>query len=436
LKRLTSDIQATLLLGTLIVYGVYSTPTPDTITTAEVAIALLLSGIFGPSISQALAPHGATLKYSPAIIRLTGIFLILIPSATAIASSNNLSNYIRDLIPLIYLFIPLLILPLALRNPTLWLNVIVGGLAIIAIAFTYRHFQVSEASFSEIGHRYISGGKDYFPLDPSIVFTATLFLTAGASLILRASSLSAILKGSAVVIVGFLPMTTLIGVVARGPLALVLASLAFVAVASFFRHPGRSFLMLSITLVVTLAMFSDIVAGVFSSTIELAIRKSEAVGINSRDLEIKAVIENADTLPMIFFGEGWGGLLQNPIGGGAQWSFVHNSFAYFFFKSGIIGLAAWIAYVVWLSKCSAAAYRRLNYLFTPYFLAVANTAVLNFFVQASFKSLTIGLVLAIPLLLLRVAEISPEFRRRKFQPNPYILNEKVNYRRVARSTTD
>ena len=85
-----SNIYANFLLAALVIYALFSTPTPDNLTVAELLIALLLALTFTSSIPAALLPGAKTLAYSPPAVRIAALSLIFVPTGTALIYSLSL----------------------------------------------------------------------------------------------------------------------------------------------------------------------------------------------------------------------------------------------------------------------------------------------------------------------------------------------------------
>ncbi|RME60808.1 hypothetical protein D6779_01435 [Candidatus Parcubacteria bacterium] len=126
--------------------------------------------------------------------------------------------------------------------------------------------------------------------------------------------------------------------------------------------------------------------------------KNEVSGVlNARDQEALAVLSNIDSVPRLLFGEGWGGLIANPVAGGAKLRYVHNLFFFYLFKCGIVGLAALTIYLFWCFW-SLLHIRKLFHMNHFVFLALLATMaplVVAGWLEPMYKALSFGLVLCL-----------------------------------------
>jgi hypothetical protein len=106
-----------------------------------------------------------------------------------------------------------------------------------------------------------------------------------------------------------------------------------------------------------------------------------------------------DDLGTALFGLGWGALFADPAVRGSRVSFVHNMNGYYFLKTGVLGSIAVFFYVFYLlSRPRIRALRNL-----PWLLAGAGSLIVGLVFQPSYKVLTYGLILLLPL----VANFAP-----------------------------
>jgi hypothetical protein len=339
-----------MLLALLIctIYGFLSTSTPNEIGPAEVGIAgllILMIGVRGAIFTFILLPRTG----APVLIKAMAVYLIVVPTIVGlIFLQNSLADYIRDIIPMLYALLPVFLYPQLKKNPELWLTTLIAGLFIAGIGFTVQYYRDPSIVINNlIDSQSYGENRDNPWQDPATVFAFAFSLCAA----IYSMSRAAFVASSAFVLAYSLMMVMYLSTVSRAPIALSL--LAGVATAFFtFRFStgtGRlGFVLVLCVFGVALAMLLSSSVERLLSGVQMLFEKTERSGLlNARDLELSTVLDNASNLFPLIFGEGWGGLLKNPIYGGAGIRFVHNSFAYFLFKAGIFGILFYVVYLGW-----------------------------------------------------------------------------------------
>jgi len=127
----------------------------------------------------------------------------------------------------------------------------------------------------------------------------------------------------------------------------------------------------------------------------LLVWKTRLVGGNQHFAEIAAAAEVAGrSASDALFGAGWGALVHTPAAPGFEVSYLHALPLYVLVKAGVLGLVAVAAYAASLVPVLAGLWRRN----AAVFLATAAPLLLGAVVQPTFKFLTYGLLLALPVL--------------------------------------
>jgi hypothetical protein len=335
--------KAFIFLLITVIYALFSSSTPDDIGVAEVSIGILLVLFVGLGVSIDIFGWGFLVRKDKSVIPdyvyVSFIALAVIPTIHGLfIVGNSLGDFIRDFIPFIYLYLPIFFLPHMAKKPSFWLRVLLVSLCAIGISYSIRFFIVNTVPIYLLGKIHHPGSMSYFPMDPAVLFSATLLITSGLYMILRGKS-TQIAKGAVLLLLGMVAYSSLIAIILRAQIILVLFY-AFVIVFYFMgKKPLRSIPMFAVVSVAVYYFLGDVVYDFFGGVFQLVMNKFRAVGINARDMEIREVLKHAESSAgTLMFGEGWGGLLSNPIGGGAKWRFVHNGFAYVIFKAGLIGM--------------------------------------------------------------------------------------------------
>jgi hypothetical protein len=126
--------------------------------------------------------------------------------------------------------------------------------------------------------------------------------------------------------------------------------------------------------------------------------KHVQVGFNSRGAELQAILQlGTRDLGHFLFGHGWGALFENPAVGKMHVGYTHNLFSYYFFKTGLVGLALLVIY--W-----GAIFRenlRLVRINLPLGLSLMLPILISSFFYASHKAFSFGLLLLLVCAIMR-----------------------------------
>lgn len=384
------------LFGAVVaLYALFSISTPQDFGWAEVLIGAVLVVLVGP-YSAALS-FGAFPRVhqtiSERLAHVCFLGLLILPTLVFIVRKNRADDFVRDLIPLLYFFLPVMLLPHFKNNPAFWEKALVVGLCIIGISFSVRHFLIEGVELADLGRAVIFGDLSYFPLNPAVLFSATFLLIFGLSKLERWKP-----QGLVLIALGLIPFAAIVAVLLRGQIVLVLASVLLYVL--FLAK--RKAILWTLTLGAVCAVFLT-QAELVGALADLIVHKSEDVGLlNARDLEFKAVWHNAaESSGQAVFGEGWGGLIDNPAAE-AVVRFTHNLTLYAILKGGVFGLLFFGVYCV-LSAIKA--WRNFRVARDPFHTAIAiaagNTLLIHFFLETGFKTLSLGLVLSLVWLINR-----------------------------------
>lgn len=358
-----------------------------------------------------ISPNGL---HVPLYVRISMLYLLVVPTFYGIViMQNDMRDYIRDLVPLIYMFIPLLLIGRFKSDPEKWLKVFIVGLCIVGALFSLRFFIESDSGLTAIGNQYItSSNRDDLMQDVAVLYFLSFSSCFGLWLVLRGRKV----LGLSVLGVATIPWAVMFASVLRAPVGLT--TIAVMATFSRWlvskeKHKGTNIIIFLLVLSF-LAYYGQSIFEIVNKAVQLLLLKQQEYGLNARNVEAAAVIDNIDSIPTLLFGEGWGGLIANPIGGGAKWRFVHNFLMYSLFKVGLIGAIAIFFYFFWFLRLAL----KVNYKNNLYFLvAVAMVCPLSIsmMLEASYKSLSFGLVLSFFPLLAMLSK----------KRNTFPLNNKV-----------
>ena len=373
----------------VILYGALSSPTPDVPGRREALIGLLL--VLAVGIRQpifAFTGARALDRDAPSIERVGAIALPLmfwIPLLRGLATDSEPAAIVRDVVPLLYLFAPVLFSPLLARNED-GQRLLAAALAVAGVLFASRFFAASGLEFGEIGRLTGSDRLLYLANSPSVLFAAIALgvfafrpnaFTRPFSLAMSGASLAGSL----------LCLAALAGTVQRGPL--MLAAAAFLLAFGWRARQSAVALVFAPVLVAALTFAAyEPIAG----TVALIQEKTALVGGNARVDEFAAVLEQVGRDPMaLLFGDGWGALVASPAVGGLRVGYTHTFLGYVLLKSGLVGVAVLTAYFAVLLRAAATAVR-----FHPMLaLAILPPLTLGTTVTTSFKFLDFGLLLVL-----------------------------------------
>jgi len=383
-----------------IVYAFFSSPSPNQIGLYEILIALCLTAIVGfKGVFFTLGYQAETSRNIHVLAIISFLFLVVVPTITGlIVLENEISNYIRDIVPMLYLILPIFIFHRVKINPSEWMRGVVFSICVIGLAYSIRQIIESNILISHIGSKAGFITQNYFILDPAVFFTATFLTCYSAVLFLQ----SYFLKGLSLAVLAMVPWFIILAAVSRSAIALVLIALLAIIFLTIARSKTTklSSFKTMIPVVAILVFMSPELVTLFSKIWIILLEKYENVGLNGRLFEIQYVVENIDNIRTLLFGEGWGGLIDSPLFSDSV-RFTHNSFSYFLFKSGVIGLMAFIVYLYFLfSKMfSGDVLNKKSAIILPVQAAIIVTSIIHFLLAAGFKSLTIGMVLTLIMLL-------------------------------------
>lgn len=396
-----------MLFAVGLVYGGFSSSTPDAIGIPEMLIGLLLVMIVGlrgaisPITSFTTSTRGSLLL---PILQVSFLYLCIVPTVYGLAFNQvDPIDWVRDIIPFFYMFLPVLWIPLLRQNPQAWTQAIAYVLTVIGTLFAIRFFLIDDISIQEIGRAIMFGDMNYFPMDPAVTFAAVFSMLEG----FRALESRSVRRSLIWFMLSAISLASLAAMMVRAPLILY----SVVMIGRVLTLKARGFWGVSVKVITVISFLSISIVAV--PLIELILAKMESVGLNAKDAEIQAVIDFVLSGPAsLLFGTGWGGTFLSPAVG-VQVRFVHNFSGYFLLKAGIVGLAIAALIVLRIYPClvyrwvkahkpSIRSYTLFNSLHAACFVALSS----SFFLQANYKSLSFGLVLAIAMLTLDLFSIT------------------------------
>ena len=373
------------LIVALAVYGLFGVPAPGRLSWHEIAVGgglVLASGVIRPLlVGTGFMLVDPKARLHDVVGTAAFNYLLWIPLLRGALSGADAEDIVRDIIPLMFLFLPVL---LASTDSTSR-RILVPGLAAVGVVFALRWWWPGVA-FRQIGNFVMPEGEGYLLNSPTVLFAAVwLPLLALQRLERRPGPLSFALMPllcCAAVIAG----SSLAGAVHRAALTMAVVTVIGFAAWQAPRKPLLPALLMAGLVVSALA------GGQLAGTIQQVAWKTEIYGLNERSAEAAAVLEQVGaSWSDLLLGQGWGALVRSPAVGGMWVSYTHSFATYMLLKTGLIGCLATLAYI--LSMVPAL----LRLMRTDPSLAVALIPPLGLglFAHTSFKYLCFGLLLAV-----------------------------------------
>jgi len=379
------DIRHIFFVLAFAVYGAFGSPTPETVGPAEwLCGALLLASMPLQNLATVfLLQEGAFWRRSAQFLLLYGLS---VPLLMAVISGNAPALVLRDLLPFLFLLLPLFVL--VPSGAGIWWPVA----AMVGVFFSLR---VAMANGSD---------PLYLSISPCVVFAAIILMAHAGLEAMRGVTAYRLLRASALTLLSGLCFIALAATMQRASLVLSAGALLLLLAMAFVRYPGRA-VVPAIALLALLIVFAVPVADVFAG---LA-RKQGEVGLNMRLQEAAAVFDTISVTPLhVLFGLGWGSQLESPAVGGMPVNYTHSLLTFIWLKAGLVGLLAMVLYLA----AMAGGLLRTMTKYPLLSVALAVPLTIDTFLYASFKSLDFGLILLICAALIRPeqngAAVAPE----------------------------
>jgi len=410
------SIKEFLFFSGIVVYGMFSYPFPQFIGLGEIFFSLILIYCVGGRGVANLFGGGFVIhrQNNAAFYQTVSIiFLILItmPLVKSIVNGWVLGDILRDVVPLIYIFIPLCLLHLNNVKNTKLTEMLIWGLAIAGVLFSIRYFIEIRQSPLSVGKTLYLDNLKYYPYEPSVLFSA-IFLTLKSIDVLKKISLVNCFKSFVFMVGGLIALSSMAGMLLRAPIFLYLLSCLIFYCVTVWKIKSiyvKAFLISIVVLM--LILLSENSSMVFDKLLE----KTYVTGVNNKDIELVGVIDVITGSPSTFLaGIGWGGLFLNPVFDDNV-RFTHSIVSFFLLKAGVIGLVLiliYLIYVFWISI------RGLSYKNLAIFLAGWSSLLIGVNFQVTYKCFSFG---AIMLLLVCIGNNSPAntfFRQLFFRIKP------------------
>ncbi len=379
------------LAAALSVYGLFSSPTPDGLGPAEAVVGLCLIAaiglwrgfrtVIGAELFRATGAsrgHGWRFWASLALS-----WLLIVPSLQGVIAGHSAASIARDLIPLLFFFLPLFLLPPDHHAAARLLPPLATALAVVGCLFALRYFLLAGLAIGDGG----SDGLLYLASSPAVLFAAIALPVWAADRLLQRPSIAGLVLAASALAGGMLSLAALAITLQRGALALAVLAFAVLALSRLRRSAVLSLWSFAIA-----ALLALVFAAELQMLIGLIEAKTRLVGVNSRFAEIAAVLDRLGDDPWHFMvGAGWGADFISPAVGGYRVGYTHSLISYLLLKAGIVGVFFTALFVAALGRMVIARVRWSS----PAVLAALASALLGLTIYTSYKFLTFGLAVTV-----------------------------------------
>jgi release factor glutamine methyltransferase len=383
LKNLNlSAIQIWALGFIALFYAVLGQPTPDKISFVEILIGFLLIFCVGiTNFFKYLSGKYLFIKESSNFQKIGSlglIYFLTIPTIISIFKGQNLNNIIRDIIPLLYIFLPLfMISKIKDKSKYIYFACISAGLI-----FSIRFLMISNFNWLLLGQTDFQDNYMYLSIAPFVLFSTLACL-------IYALNNPKLLPFFIIYI--FINISAMIATFQRATIGLFFIFSFLILIKRFYKQK----ILLLITFLGIIGFYL-----IFKDYIDIAvlllIKKSLAVGSNSRIAEFTQVInEIKNSLFTNLFGQGWGYKFNPPtIEGYQKVGFTHCSISYFLLKTGFIGMCLYLTYI---ANIFYTAIKNKTIFFNDYLLTIIPSLLIAIFLYTGYKYLDFGYLLLLML---------------------------------------
>ena len=383
-----------------ILYGLFSSSTPDNISYVEIIIGLLLVllvGLDGFSELFKNSNFNKQIVSIPNVVKISFFYLFFFPTFFGLLiKENDLGNWLRDIIPLLYIFLPIfLIKQINVIPKKLFISILIS-ISIVGVLFSLRFYIGATGSIKDIGQiLIIPSNRDNIIQDPAVQFFLSFTSCASVWFLLEKKFLISF----AIFLLSFLPWSVTLASISRGPIALTFLSIIILILYYFFKIKNKSSTILVLILIITILItfLENNSFNVIRNSLRLLIEKNYEFGFSTRDLELYVVINSINfSLTNFFFGHGWGSLIE--VSNSIILRNLHNIFLYFIYKTGIFGFISILIYFLWIIRL-VFLIKFQNKIITLILISLLNPILYTSQLQPMYKSLTFGtLILLIPLM--------------------------------------
>lgn len=385
-----------LFAAAVLIYSLWGVPTPELLRWPEYITGLLLVASITPLFIWRFVRRDT--QETPLIVFVLLVYSLTIPLFMALFSGNTAEQVFRDVIAALFLLMPWLVIE-RFRDGT---RTDQGLLALIVISGFLMGTRVLLGAYDPAagGMKIPVPDPEYLANLPTVLFAALVLFWAGIHWgVMRHHFFRAVVF----LMASFALVYVMAGIGQRATTGLFALS-AFVIIALYgLRAPVWMACFLG-TAFIGLWLILDEAAYLA----EGLIRKTQAVGLNMRFEEARAVMESLEVSGWaVMFGRGWGAMYESPAVGGEMVNFTHNFFTHYWLKTGLVGLVLITAYISLFVNVLI----RLFFARPVFALILGPPLLIMLTLYASFKSFDFGLFLLAVLLTARLCGVLKEGHR-------------------------
>lgn len=375
------DYRAICLFCACWLYAFAGSPTPSSFGVAECAIGILLALSVGIGRAGDVFAKPEKARFWKSAGQVYLFYGLIITSLVGVLNGSSAIAILRDILPFMFLFLPVFLLPTIRVKPYYFCSTLVVIL-MIGLVFSLRSILMRDPALCTV---WCNEELLYLENMPTVLFCALFLIGCGIRFLMAGVNLRSVALFSALLLLALLPIAAMVLTLQRASLGAVAAYGLLIFGIYLVKQPARAgtaFVVIVFALTVLGISFGEIFWSLSN--------KTALVGLNMRPQEFAAVWEvvSADWLTFLF-GIGWGGQFYSPAVGGLSVNFTHNFFTSVLLKSGFCGLLLASLYILALLE------RLFRVILKDPVLgwALAAPIFIDLTLYASFKSLDFGLVL-------------------------------------------
>lgn len=374
-----------ILLTTLTIYAFLGEPTPGYFGLPECLVALGLMVVVGAG-NLASCLRFTNMQGWQICGVLFLVYGMCMATLNGLLRGNALSLMLRDIVPFLFLFLPLFLARYASRLSLREACLLTGFIAFVGVMFATRVVMpVLSDDVAQVIDMMTVQNPALLANAPTVLFAAVITLGLAGYKITQGFTVSNFIKMCVLLFLTAIPMVAMAVIQQRASVAYLTLCVCTLLAVGVWQKPYR---MAFPVIIGALAVY--MLAPFWMGTLDTLAHKHAAVGLNMRGQEAAAVMEAVGgNIQSILFGNGWGATIASPAVGGAVVNFTHSLVTATWLKTGIVGVVLLFAYMGGLAMKLFALLRTRIVLA----LAIAGPFAIDVFLYASYKSLDFGLLL-------------------------------------------
>ena len=381
-------------------YAAFGSPTPDNPGLAELTIGILL--VFATGVDGLRRVFPAWMKssekaeegYWPKPARALLFYGLSLPLAIGVFSGASLISIFRDVLPFLFLLLPLFLSQLSAPHA----RRLLFAFCVLGFVFALRSLLHLGA---DVFTSYTGGDALFYLANSPALLTLAILSMALIAQRFPSLSVKNWIVVPALVLVMAVPLMAMGVTLQRASLGLF-ALAALYALGKMILHRPLQGAVLTAVLALIIVMLWPYMA----MTIFALSEKNQSVGSNMRVQELAAVWQAVSAHPLhILFGLGWGAHFQSPAVGMLSVSFTHSLLSATLLKCGLAGLVLLIIYCAEIMRVIIWAFIQAPQM-RLFVLALAFPFAVDVVLYAAYKSYDFGLLLLLITLLPRLVDLS------------------------------